>query len=53
MPMKLRAPGRFSTTIGWPNTSASRMPRVRAVMSVGPPGGNGTIMRTGPLGYGV
>jgi hypothetical protein len=40
------APGLFSITTVWPHTSCRRLPTRRAVMSVEPPGGNGTTMRT-------
>src|SRR5450759_5692923 len=35
----------------WPNVSVSFCPRVRAIMSVPPPGLNGTIKRTGFVGH--
>src|SRR5262249_55806835 len=44
-------PGRFSTTNCWPRCSDSHCPINRATMSVVPAGPNGTIMRTGRLGY--
>src|SRR5436190_20403848 len=40
------APGLFSTTTVWPHTSCRRLPTRRAVVSVEPPGVNGTTMRT-------
>ena len=43
-------PGRFSMTSGWPSRSPSRWAISRASMSVAPPGGKGTITRTGRLG---
>src|SRR5262245_64815491 len=45
------APGRFSITTCWPQTSDSRAPMVRAMMSVAPPGTNGTIRRTKRVGH--
>src|SRR5712691_8868070 len=36
------APGWFSTTTGWPQTSLRRWATTRVRMSVGPPAGNGT-----------
>src|SRR5215831_1676501 len=44
------APGLFSTTTDWPQISCKRLPTRRAVMSVDPPGVNGTTMRTGFVG---
>src|SRR5438132_1290336 len=44
------APGLFSITTVWPQTSCRRLPMRRAVMSVEPPGVNGTTMRTGFAG---
>src|SRR6187402_3222388 len=41
------APGRFSMTTGCPHIFCNSTPSERATMSVVPPGGNGTIMRTG------
>ena len=41
------APGRFSTTNGWPSVSVSFCAVARARMSVVPPAGNGTTTRTG------
>jgi hypothetical protein len=45
------APGLFSITTDWPHTSCRRLPTRRAVMSVEPPGGNGTTMRTDLCGH--
>src|SRR6187549_549808 len=45
------APGRFSTTICWPSSSAMRGWMMRPTKSDAPPGANGTIMRIGLLGY--
>ena len=45
------APGRFSTTIGWPSFSPSLGPRILAMVSVLPPGGNVTTRRIGLVGY--
>src|SRR5437868_11317829 len=44
------APGLFSTTTDWPHTSCRRLEMSRAVMSVEPPGVNGTTTRTGFTG---
>ena len=44
------APGLFSTTTDWPQTSCRRLQTRRAVMSVEPPGVNGTTTRTGLTG---
>src|SRR5688572_19247194 len=41
------APARLSMTTCWPHSSASFAPRMRASASVPPPGGNGTMKRTG------
>eukprot|EP01034_Spumella_vulgaris_P022571 gene22572-28703_t len=40
-----------STTSGWPSFSLIFCDKVRANKSVAPPAGNGTISRTGLLGY--
>src|SRR5690606_12028348 len=45
------APGLFSTTIGWPRSLASDSPSVRAITSIAPPGGKGTIQVMGRSGY--
>jgi hypothetical protein len=44
------APPLFSITTDWPQISCNRLPTSRAVMSVDPPGVNGTTMRTGLAG---
>src|SRR5712692_1933151 len=44
------APGLFSTTTDWPQTSCRRLETRRAVISVEPPGVNGTTTRTGLTG---
>src|SRR5258706_11328865 len=44
------APPRFSTTTDWPHFAVSRAAIVRAVMSVPPPGANGTMSVTGFVG---
>src|SRR5256885_5767801 len=46
-PMLPLAPGRFSTTTGWPRRCCSCSPRRRASRSVPPPGGNVTTMVMG------
>ncbi|EKD98636.1 MAG: hypothetical protein ACD_23C00332G0002 [uncultured bacterium] len=45
------APARFSTTKGCLRRSDSCMAVMRAMMSVVPPAGYGTMMRTGLVGY--
>src|SRR5262245_10559421 len=45
------APPRFSITTGWPRLSCSAGVKLRAVMSVPPPGAAGTISRIGRVGY--
>src|SRR5262245_12425137 len=49
-PMFPPAPGRFSTTTGWPSVLASSSPTARARTSTSPPAGNGAIMRMGFVG---
>src|SRR5215831_12644930 len=44
------APGLFSTTTDWLQISCRRLPTRRAVMSVDPPGVNGTTIFTGLAG---
>src|SRR5580765_8518284 len=46
------APPRFSTSTGWPIDSCMRWATMRAAMSVVPPAGNGTTMRSGLDGKG-
>src|SRR5712692_8818814 len=48
--MMVLAPGRFSITTGWPQSSLIFWPMRRAMMSLGPPAGKGTIIRIGRLG---
>jgi len=43
-------PPRFSTTTGWPRFLLNSSDTMRAMMSVVPPAGNGTISRIGLLG---
>ena len=50
MPIVPPAPGRFSTTKGWPSCSDSRCATVRAMMSVALPAVNGTITVTRLVG---
>src|SRR5688572_26784183 len=45
------APPRLSTTTGWPIDSGMYCDRMRARMSVAPPGGNPTTSRIGRSGY--
>jgi hypothetical protein len=40
------APGRFSTTTGWPSVSWSFAPSARPIWSAAPPGGKFTTMRS-------
>ena len=44
------APGRFSTTTGWPSTGVRAFASARARTSVAAPGGKATTMRTGRSG---
>src|SRR4051812_27033714 len=46
-PMVPPAPPWFSTSTGWPIDSCMRCATRRATMSVVPPAGNGTMMRSG------
>src|SRR5882762_7420453 len=50
VPTTVPAPGLFSTTTGWPHTSCIFAATRRPMMSVAPPGGKGTINRTGREG---
>src|SRR2546425_1520090 len=50
VPTTVPAPGRFSTITGWPQTSCILPATRRPMMSVAPPGGKGTTMRTGLVG---
>src|ERR1700688_1218091 len=43
-------PGRFSTTT-WPTRLVISCAVIRAMVSIGPPGGNGTIILIGRSGY--
>src|SRR5580693_5836110 len=43
-------PGRFSTTT-WPTRLPNSCAVIRAMVSIGPPGGNGTIILIGRSGY--
>src|SRR4051812_30409537 len=45
-------PPMFSTTTGWPSSLDMPCASPRAKMSEGPPGGKGTMRRTGLAGYG-
>ena len=45
------APAVFSITTGWPSERAMRSPRMRAIVSVGPPAANGTTTVMGREGY--
>src|SRR5215468_2761423 len=49
--MLVAPPPRFSTTTCWPHSSDSFPATMRAIASVPPPGGNGTIMRTNRFGH--
>ena len=46
-PIEPPAPGRFSTTTGWPQRLARRSLTTRAMTSVTPPGEKATMTRTG------
>ena len=50
MPMLPAAPPRLSTTTCWPSDWLSESDRIRAMMSVGPPGANGTTTVMGRSG---
>jgi len=50
MPIMLPAPALFSTKNCCPNALEKCCPSTRATMSVPPPGGEGTTMRTGRAG---
>ncbi|CFN76517.1 Uncharacterised protein [Bordetella pertussis] len=45
------APGRFSTTTGWPHILLRLLATRRVKKSELPPGGNDTIIVTGLVGY--
>lgn len=47
--MRVDAPGRFSTTIGWPRLTAIFSPTIRAPISTAPPGGSPTRILIGPF----
>ena len=47
MPMVAPAPVTFSMMIDWPSVSFMWSPMMRAIVSVGPPAGNGTMMVIG------
>ena len=49
-PTEPPAPVRFSTTTGWPQSSASFGAVVRAMMSVTPPGEKATTILTARFG---
>ena len=44
------APPTFSTITGWPSVARMRSAKMRPSVSVGPPGGYGTIMVIGREG---
>src|SRR3954462_8126188 len=46
------APGRFSTITCWPRLADIDWPVSRAMVSIGPPGGKGTIILIGLSGEG-
>src|ERR1700683_1278370 len=50
-PMVVLPPARFSMRPGSPQCSDIFCPTMRAMVSAGPPGGNGTIIRIVRLGY--
>ena len=47
MPVVPPAPATFSTTNCWPSAFEKYSPVMRAMMSVGPPAANGTMIVTG------
>src|SRR5688572_14321839 len=49
--MIVPAPGRLSTTTCCPQLSVNFCPKSRASVSLPPPGGYGTMSRTGRAGY--
>src|SRR5436309_15669490 len=51
MPIMFPAPGLFSMKKAWPSALEKCWPSTRATMSVPPPGGEGTTIRTGLAGY--
>src|SRR5881394_1813978 len=51
MPMRLPAPGLFSTKNCWPRVFEKWSASTRPTMSVPPAGGDGTMMRTARAGY--
>src|SRR5262245_18668998 len=51
MPMLPAAPPRLSTITCWPSECEMAIERMRAMMSVGPPGANGTTRVMGRSGY--
>jgi hypothetical protein len=51
VPMVPPAPGRFSTTKGWPKTDEKWFAAARPAVSGVEPGGNGTMTRTGRSGH--
>ena len=51
VPMTPPAPPRLSTTTCLPHRSPSCVAIMRPTMSLLPPGGNGTMSRTGLAGY--
>src|SRR5262249_60816233 len=50
VPILLPAPGRFSMMNGWPSRADKYWPIKRAIMSLPPPAGKPTTMRTGRVG---
>ena len=51
LPSTFPAPGRLSTTTGWPSLSVNRAPTSRATKSTPPPGVTGTMSRMVRVGY--
>src|SRR5215475_7084105 len=51
MPVLPAAPARLSMIIGWPSDMCREVARMRAMMSVGPPGAKGTIRVIGRSGH--
>ena len=50
MALSITAPALFSPTNRWPSLPPMAFAAVRPMMSVGPPGGKGTISRPGRVG---
>src|SRR5258706_15284183 len=51
MPILPPAPERLSTTTDWPKLALNFCAMMRPIVSIPPPGANGTINRIGRVGY--